>query len=326
MDELLATVSARHGAEGAKLTLFWPMVGEWYELGRSLMLVGRAPNGWDVQWSSAEAADPKRRAEIVDSARRLGEWGFAAEPGHCPLAWVTDNAGEKDGYNTNRSAFWRAARDSVTRLYSDAVEGSRWSSYIAWTDLFKVAPAEAGNPSGPLQQTQLDICTELLRIEVETWHPARVLLFTGIDWAQPFLARLGVRATPYHGCLVEAAGIADGRRWAVAKHPQGKKQRDLVSQATAALGGAAERTRLRGCLTLSTHRSRGSSGRGATRCLNGTSRSLLSWASATCLTCGSPRNGPHRGLARRRWMRSIATVFGELTCPSKTRPRRTMTR
>ena len=51
-----------------------------------------------------------------------------------------------------------------------------------------------------------------------------------MDWAEPFLARLGVQTVAYQGDLVEAVCKAEGHQWAVAKHAQGKNQERFVAQ------------------------------------------------------------------------------------------------
>ena len=62
-----------------------------------------------------------------------------------------------------------------------------WSSHLVWSNLYKLSPRDGGNPSGRLQNIQLDGCRALFNLEVETYRPGRLLLLTGWDWAEPFL-------------------------------------------------------------------------------------------------------------------------------------------
>src|SRR5690349_2539098 len=71
----------------------------------SLMLVGRAPNGWSDSWLPRETRTHRAIRQLVH-----GEVQEASPGENCPLAWVTDQWGAKRGYNTKRSAFWRLGR------------------------------------------------------------------------------------------------------------------------------------------------------------------------------------------------------------------------
>ncbi len=60
-------------------------------------------------------------------------------------------------------------------------EDSCFFDYIAWSNLYKIAPKESGNPSNCLCKKQLDVCREILKREIEVFDPTHILLITDYD-------------------------------------------------------------------------------------------------------------------------------------------------
>ena len=158
------------------------------------------------------------------------------------MMWVTDGWGNANGgYNTKRSAFWRTIRGVVARLEIADVEQDSWSSHLVWSNLYKIAPAERGNPGATLRQVQLAGCRELFSLELMTYTPSRLLLLTGIGWASPFLPDFDGTPQDVAGfCYVERFGtltISPGKRptrYVVAAHPQGKPEDQWVTEVCSA--------------------------------------------------------------------------------------------
>jgi hypothetical protein len=157
------------------------------------------------------------------------------------MAWISELWGATAGYNTRRSAFWRAVR----RISAGDDAPPDWPSRLAWTNLYKVSPAAGWNPGGDLKRAQRPFAVSLLRLELAELDPRRALALTG-DWILPFVGELGLDLERRSG-LVEMLGHADGRAWVVAKHPMGKPGDafvDEVRRAFAELGvPVAERRR-----------------------------------------------------------------------------------
>ena len=208
------------------LTAFWPACGHRYD--RGLLVVGRAVNGWTHDWTRDRAADPAGRAAILAQARSASE--SAVE---CPLAWVGKQAGptEPGVYNTNRSAFWRVTRAVVCRLHEWEPPPPDWSSYVCWTNLYKIAPAGGGNPGGKLEEVQRDLSGDLLQREIAAFEPRRVLVLTGRNWFEPFAARLSLNVV-WRDEARAVEGVAEdrGTRWVVAKHPERKPEDSAIAE------------------------------------------------------------------------------------------------
>ncbi len=139
-------------------------------------------------------------------------------------------------YNTRKSAFWRVIRKVVDELKIADVERPEWPSYLVWSNLYKFAPADGGNPSSTLCTIQLDECKSLLQKEIQTYRPKRIIFLTGIDWAEPFITALEVEtATIPEQQYVEAVGKLDAPQGlqsciVVAAHPQSKKENWWVGE------------------------------------------------------------------------------------------------
>lgn len=231
--------SYKQDAETQEVAGFLAMAGNDYR--NELLIFGRAVNGW--------GEDPQHLAALADEnkAKTFSEVALkdaCRENGECPMLWVTELAGEDlndDGtsrYNTNRSAFWRVIKATLGRLNIADTTGERWPSSIVWSNLYKIAPVGGGNPSSRLCNAQLEDCTKLFSIEMDSFAPKRVIFATGLDWAEPFLVNNGVTFSKGDGSnYVEAFGkiiLRDGQvcRFVVAPHPQGKNENEWVGSVT----------------------------------------------------------------------------------------------
>jgi hypothetical protein len=225
--------------QGTKVSGFLAMVGERYS--SELMVVGRATNGWrGGQQLSSETIE-----DFVDKALLNA---ICCGPGGqtCPLRWVTDLWGTQrasshhEDYSTARSAFWRVIKLLTARLKVAEIAEDSWPSHLVWTNLYKIAPTQGGNPSNRLCDAQLEACASLLKAEFQIYAPKRVVFLTGRDWADPFWAGI----SPQHPLTVSDSGPieATGRlellsqrtQVVIAKHPQGKNGEEWVRCVAAA--------------------------------------------------------------------------------------------
>ena len=151
-----------------------------------LMVVGRAANGgWgSIFW--CELADPAARKKHVQDI------ATSDNDGACPMQWIADDweNPQKGKYNPRTSAFWRVIRQVVEGLDIAEKNCPFWPSYLVWSNLYKVSPAEGWNPGVRLRRVQREGCKKLLEHEIKTYEPIRLLFLTdweGKDWAEAFL-------------------------------------------------------------------------------------------------------------------------------------------
>lgn len=211
----------------SEITGFLAMAGQAYD--GDLMVIGRAVNGW------AEGIPPGHLDAFAEVTRyaTLVQQSVAGNE-ECPMGWVTAGWGATEGNNTKRSAFWRTIRCVVQGLGIADIEDARWSSHLVWSNLYKVSPAEGGNPSNALCEIQFPGCAELLNLELRTYRPCRVLFLTGVDWAAPFLAAAELQEIARFQ-YVKQVGLCDAgdrhdARCVIAVHPQGKPEAAWVRE------------------------------------------------------------------------------------------------
>ncbi len=242
--DLLSVVGEKHGTlPEVPLNGFLAMVGHKYDGG--LMVVGRAVNGWIEGCTPSQLKDASQREWVVNEA-------LASVTGtdRCPMLWVSDSWSGTSEYNTRRSAFWRVVRETVKGLGVADVEMDDWPSHLIWSNLYKMAPDQGGNPSGKVCSAQLEHCRELLFTEIATYKPKRVLFLTGLNWANSFLhdrvPSLEV-VSGYH--YVEAVGkmpideAGESVALVVAAHPQGKTEAVWVDEVVRVFEGGSVQTK-----------------------------------------------------------------------------------
>ncbi len=213
-----------------EVTGFLSMEGCRYD--QKLMVVGRAVNGWTNGILPCDLVNPTVSASY---AQQVFNSVTGTGTGVCPMLWVTDRWGNPSGYNTKKSAFWRVIRAVVDQSGIADVNKDDWPSHLVWSNLYKVAPADVGNPSQALQDIQFPGCLSLFEIELSTYLPHCLLLLTGLNWAKPFLNSISATYSIVHGSYVQAMGritIASTKTTnvVVAVHPQGTDEDLWVQQ------------------------------------------------------------------------------------------------
>jgi hypothetical protein len=223
------------------LTALFPIEGKKYN--HELMLVGRAFNGWgsendDICWN------PKSGNPSSETINNIIDYSLYGEKdGDCPMKWITDHWGwetnvnkntpKNEQYNMKRSQFWRVTKEILSKLKN--TEPEDWASYLVWSELYKIASSEGGNPSAKLLNAQWENCKRVLSEEIKFYEPTRILFLTGYDWFEDFegievFKDLGFTKVETKSSLVEWAGYNENIKVVVAKHPQGKDETEYVKQ------------------------------------------------------------------------------------------------
>jgi hypothetical protein len=230
-DDILSSVA---NVEPGSITGFLPMVGQKYS--GELMVVGRAVNGWTHAPQDLVALESR-----MSYASAVHKSVTENMPGECPMSWVTACWSNGESYNTRKSAFWRVIRLVVRELsIADVTDESQpWPSNLVWSNLYKVAPVDGGNPGGSLRALQRNGCVKLLEIEVKNFQPRRLLFLTGYSWVQPFISSIWEKDLRVPGySYVEGFGQIQcgdkSSKVVIASHPQGKNEKLWVSEVVSA--------------------------------------------------------------------------------------------
>ena len=216
-DSLLRELEKNPGANPETMAAFWPMSGHGYH--GDLMVIGQATNGWEGQIDVQQLKYPDYRTRVMKKARAVADSGICNLATRCPMLWVTDQWQDKRKNATGKSPFWRVIREVVDRLNLGDVNTDDWPSALAWSNLYKVAPKDGGNPVQRFRAGQEPGVFDLLKREVEEFAPRRVLVLTGLDLFAPFAAHAGLALIPESGPVVEAHAIVDNTHWIVARYP-----------------------------------------------------------------------------------------------------------
>ena len=155
------------------LSHFVAMKGRYYDDSRvRLFAVGRAANGWLSLPCETPQYFDKKANDIFHSEG----FKWIAPDGNC-FRELHNNEGT--AYLV-RSAFWRVIEGIWRELAS--ADDCRFVDYIAWSNLYKIAPKTKGNPTSTMCQKQFAACKELLEAEIDAYKPTHILLITGYDW------------------------------------------------------------------------------------------------------------------------------------------------
>jgi hypothetical protein len=135
-----------------------------------------------------------------------------------------ENKKTGNGYNPLSSAFIRTLRNIAGFFYND------WSSHVAWSNLYKIAPYEGGNPCDSLCYKELDDCIKIIQEEISFLSPCVVVMLTGYNWAKDFLEPINGGRKPEcidceeWGDYKASAYLIERRLFIVSEHPQGKPE------------------------------------------------------------------------------------------------------
>lgn len=144
-----------------------------------LLIVGRAVNGW----GSLDVASGDTFAE--NACDRIENEHFSWIV--CDNGDLRNNEKSNGGYYwLDKSAFWRVSKKIWESISGNCdfqnSEEDKWTDYVAWTNLYKVAPIDEGNPTTRMSQKQLTACKQILKAEIEVFKPTHIVCITGYQW------------------------------------------------------------------------------------------------------------------------------------------------
>lgn len=195
-----------------KTVLFNAKAGIKYD--QEIMLIGRAVNGFDYR----SEFNVNGKQDKMDSLLK-----YLHENIHTETEKIVGK------YNPNRSAFTRMKR-IITAKYCK-VEPKVAYQYHLWSNLYKIAGYDGGNPSRKLCVVQFPECLRILEMEIEKYQPKRILMMTGSNWADDFINAMKLEKIMHRNkAYVDYSCIRNNIKIVVAKHPQGKPQDQFAKE------------------------------------------------------------------------------------------------
>jgi len=165
------------------VSLFCPQWGEKYQNDNSgIAVYGRATNGWVTTSKDMTKLFPDEFDDLSQEDRIFNRKN--------QMSWVIE-CPQPGTYDPKSSPFWRVARG-----LSSVFHGQDWYKSIYWSNLYKVAPCDKGNPSTRLSDAQFETCVDIMKIELEFLKPKHVVLLTGLGWNYDFLCSLNDNKDP----------------------------------------------------------------------------------------------------------------------------------
>lgn len=160
------------------------------------MLVGRTVNGWD-EYRKDEELYLTRENFIESSIMNLINEKATITFGSDRFEWIDTSAdfpqntarkgidrGSVNGdYKLSRAQIWSYTKDVWDSLYGKKTEWKeRWFENIVWSNLYKIAPHESGNPGGRLQSCERKACIQLLQAEIDYFKPTHIYFATAREY------------------------------------------------------------------------------------------------------------------------------------------------
>ncbi len=168
-----------------KLSNFVTMKGERYDVNKDVrfMIVGRATNGWGDSMNKISAESYAEEAsKIFDKTNRFyTDWNMKDIKNNPYSEYRDVNDGKEKRYYLSKSAFWSSAKNVWCKL--NGVDNKPdWFNEIVWSNIYKVAPFESGNPSTNLIYAQAPACVKILKEEIDILKPTHILLAIDKSW------------------------------------------------------------------------------------------------------------------------------------------------
>lgn len=216
----------------AQLGHFVAKRGEYYAKSTvRLLVIGRCTYGWPSLHQNGPdpvEAFARRAAEEYLRPGYEGYFSYSSQSGYTGV-----------DYLFNRSPFWQAIHSIWQGL--SHTEAEEWLDYIAWSNLYKVAPnrelpGDSGSPTQLMRDCQFSACLAILQQELLDLQPTHILFITGWEgWFAPFAAAFRAIHRPSQPFkFIEGAGSVplEGRNIPalVVKSPQGKKKSAFVAE------------------------------------------------------------------------------------------------
>ena len=146
-----------------------------------LMVVGRAMNGWERDYSVFSSAN-----EIVDVVLSQN---FNFDDVICKKGFMSE--GRKRPYRYITSKFWKLIKfileeyNEANNNWYDSSKNDNWNQKIVWSNLYKISPWGGNNPEWDLMTLNIQDYIDILKQEIEIFKPERILFVTDNIYLEP---------------------------------------------------------------------------------------------------------------------------------------------
>jgi hypothetical protein len=192
---------------------FYPSLGIKSGAKCDLLFYGQAVNGWKSGFNVYE-----ERGDVDISSSIWASNAFFGKLDHSPLDWVNvawSNAAfesvtkgedaklfyqDLTTYRAHRSFFWKVIWKLTSDYYELGRESGEWAKKTVWSNLYKITE-DGRNPSKYLREKQLDVSSELIKLEIEELQPKYCVVLTNTEWWRPFSNKIGTKNVSFDASL-----------------------------------------------------------------------------------------------------------------------------
>lgn len=225
----------KNAVKRKRYAVFFPSFGDPSKLKSDFLIYGQAVNRWTPEFDPSIDIIGK---DILKKAREYSNSFYKDEHEiHSPLDWINiywckssykqyvinkqlKKYYPKMTYLTFRSFFWNVTYKLICRYYGINESKWHWSGKMVWSNLYKIAPAEGGNPDNDECLWQHDISLELVRREIEEIKPKYCIILTNYDWWQPFQEHLQTKIiSRSESSIIESIELYDQTKIIVTSRP-----------------------------------------------------------------------------------------------------------
>ena len=190
----------------------------------NLIVVGRAVNGWEVEFPNCDSIENTLTSVLEQSSR----FNDVINPNGVKY---NDEAGNSKTYYYSKSPFWRLVR-KVCEEYNGT---ENWNERIVWSNLYKVAPRRKGNPKWSFIKSKLPTYIECIKKEIEIYKPSHILFITDMNFFNPYKEneyRFGysLNVKEVNGNFVVGKGEYNGAKVLVCKRPEYRDTDKMVKE------------------------------------------------------------------------------------------------
>ena len=185
-----------------------------------LMVVGRAMNGWEEDYSGCENVDDVTQ-KILDQDFQFSD--IIKEDGI--------SCDGRKNYFYSRSNFWKLIHCVLQNYHEanhewyDPTKNANWNEKIVWSNLYEIAPRNSGNPEWKMIKPDMQNYIDIMKLKLVKYKPKRVLFVTDSNYFEPwkrqpsFAKEFGVMLTDRAEGYVVGVGSYNGIRMVVCKRP-----------------------------------------------------------------------------------------------------------
>jgi hypothetical protein len=208
--ENIETFNKNCNSKENEYCVFYPSFGIDRDGICEFLIYGQAVNIWEPNFKPIECKDS---SELIKHAYKFSN-SFYENEKHNPLDWVNvfwskntykNEVGDSKSkeafyepmdYQVFRSFFWQVTYKTICEYLKLGYNSNDWTKKMVWSNLYKIAPANGGNPNNNEIEWQKEKSFELVKKEIDELKPKFIIVLTNDSWWEEFRKYLNSKSLP----------------------------------------------------------------------------------------------------------------------------------